>query len=123
MLQIWVTCSGVKTSEILRQARQEAGIGVRELARRTGVAESRISDYEHGRHEPSAARLQQLLEGTGHELVAVRRPGVDRARDGRIFADLLSLVDAMPLADLRRTDRTADAAPPTFAELTSPARR
>jgi transcriptional regulator with XRE-family HTH domain len=96
---------------------------VRELARRTGGAESRISDYEHGRHPPSAARLQQLLDGTGHELVAVRRPLVDRARNGRIFADLSSFVDAMPLADLRRTGRTADAAPPTFAELTNRARR
>jgi transcriptional regulator with XRE-family HTH domain len=107
----------VDTAAFLRTARTEAGLKVSDLARRSGVAESRISDYEHGRHEPSAAMLRRLLDATGHDLLAVRRRRVDVDRNARVFADVLSLVDAMPFDAMHRRSGRARSAPPTWAEL------
>jgi transcriptional regulator with XRE-family HTH domain len=64
------------------------------------VAESRISDYEHARHQPSVAMLQRLLDATGCELIARKRRRVDVQRNARVFADLLSLVDAVPFSEI-----------------------
>jgi hypothetical protein len=59
--------------------------------------------------------LQRLLDTTGHDLVAVRRAGVDVARNARVFADVLTLVDAIPYRGSRGRP-----APPTWAEITRP---
>jgi transcriptional regulator with XRE-family HTH domain len=110
-------------ADTLRRARTDAGLSVRELARRSGVAESRISDYEHGRHQPSVAMLQRLLDATGHDLIAVRRGGVDPERNGRVFADVLSLVDAIPFGDLQRRSGRTRPDPPRWSDLVGGARR
>jgi transcriptional regulator with XRE-family HTH domain len=112
----------VTAAEILRSARQEAGLSVRGLAAATGVAESRISDYEHGRHQPSVAMLQRLLDATGHDLVPVRRSRVDVEHNARVFADVLTLVDAVPFASLPGYESRARPAPRTWAEITGPGR-
>lgn len=104
-------------SDILRAARRESGLRLRDLAGRTGVAESRISDYEHGRHQPSVAMLQRLLDATGHELVAVRRPAIDVERNAKGFADLLTFVDAVPFDRMRGANGDARAGPPTWRSL------
>jgi len=126
----------VETAELLRRARADAGLTLAELARRTGVRESRLCDYEHGRHQPSADRLRQLLRATGHELVAVplspgspgraggpgRRPVVDVRRNGEVLARLLSFNDAVPFAALAEAaGRSAE--PPTWAALLGGHRR
>ena len=99
---------------MLREARGRSGMRLRELSRITGVAESRISDYEHGRHQPSVAMLERLLAATNHSLVPVWRSPIDVARNARIFADVLSFADALPAPPGRRD------APPTWSELVRP---
>ena len=89
---------------------------LRELARVSGVAESRISDYEHGRHQPSVAMLERLLVATNHTLVPIWRSPIDVARNARVFADVLSLADAIPPSPSRRP------LPPTWSELIGRAR-
>jgi transcriptional regulator with XRE-family HTH domain len=107
-------------SEILRLARRQAGLSVRQLAAVSGVAESRISDYEHGRHQPSVAMLQRLLDATGHDLIAVRRGRVDLERNARVLADVLTLVDAVPFAGSSGPGDRSRPDPPTWAEVTKP---
>lgn len=105
-----------EAAEILRSARRAAGLNVRRLARASGVAESRISDYEHGRHQPSAAMLDRLLRATGRELGSRPLPRVDPARNAGTFADLLSLVDAVPFGALKQGRRRRPA-PPRWRDL------
>lgn len=108
---------------MLRKARRDAGRSQRDVARLTGVPESRISDYEHGRHQPSAAMLQRLLAATGHELIAARRRSPDPERNARVFADVLSIVDAVPFGLMQdeRVHRLPE--PPTWSEVISRARK
>ncbi|HZU72107.1 MAG TPA: helix-turn-helix transcriptional regulator [Acidimicrobiales bacterium] len=113
----------MSAGELLRLARTSAGLTLRQVADRTGVAESRLSDYERGRHQPSAAMLARLLEATGHQLVARRRPGPDPFRNGAVLADLLSFVDAVPFSAMHERSGRTRARPPTWAEVLSAARR
>ncbi len=47
-------------SELVRDLRARAGVTQTEFARRAGVAQSAISDYERGRKEPALSTLQRL---------------------------------------------------------------
>ena len=54
------------TGENIRLARRLAGcMGQRELARLLDIAQSRLSDYEHGRHEPKWDQLVEIARHTG----------------------------------------------------------
>jgi transcriptional regulator with XRE-family HTH domain len=112
----------VTAAEILCSARRQAGLSVRQLAAASGVAESRISDYEHGRHQPSVAMLQRLLEATGHDLVAIRRGRIDPERNARVFADVLTFVDAIPFTSWPGPRDRSRPPPPTWSEVTNPQR-
>jgi transcriptional regulator with XRE-family HTH domain len=117
----------VKASSLLRQARRQAGLTLRQLAVRSGIGEARISDYEHDRHQPSVAMLQKLLDAAGFELVATpkskpRADPPDPERNARLFVDVLSLADAVPFADLAEGGRPGRPAPPTWAQITRQAR-
>ncbi|MHB1446057.1 MAG: helix-turn-helix domain-containing protein [Acidimicrobiales bacterium] len=93
---------------LLSSALDRAGLNARELSRRSGVAEGRISDYLSGRHDPGVARLAVLLTACGYELrLAPRRDG-----NGMVLAELLAGAES----------RSAGAGPPppeppTWAEL------
>ena len=65
---------------ILREARREAGLGQRELARRAGIPQPTLSRIERGLASPRFDTLDRLLRECGSELNLVRRPGqeVDR---------------------------------------------
>jgi transcriptional regulator with XRE-family HTH domain len=109
---------------MLRAARRQAGMTLRQLADLSGVAESRLSDYENGRHQPSVAMLQRLLRATGRVLALGRSAGPDAVRNAGVFADLLSFVDALPAQPggySRR--RRGSGEPPTWSELLERARR
>jgi transcriptional regulator with XRE-family HTH domain len=56
---------------LLRDARQAAGLTQAELARRAGTSQAAISDIERGRVQPSAPRLNRLLNMCGRRLTAV----------------------------------------------------
>lgn len=55
--------------DLLRKARDRAGLTQSELAERAGVAQSVISAYETGKRSPSLPMLAKLVEATGHGLV------------------------------------------------------
>lgn len=55
-------------AELLRTARQAAGLSQTELARRSGVAQSVVSAYEAGKRQPALPTLSKLIEATGHTL-------------------------------------------------------
>jgi len=49
----------------LRQARMALGVGLRELHRRTGVAQDTILDLEHGRRRAYPSTILKLAEALG----------------------------------------------------------
>ncbi len=62
---------------LLRQARREAGLGQRELARRAGIPQPTLSRIERGLASPRFDTLDRLLRECGRELALVSRPGRD----------------------------------------------
>lgn len=53
---------------LLRDARSRAGLSQSELARRAGVPQSVVSEYEAGHRQPALPTLARLIAATGHEL-------------------------------------------------------
>jgi transcriptional regulator with XRE-family HTH domain len=62
------------SGQILRRARELAGLTQDQLAVRAGTGQAAISQIERGQLEPSLARLRGLVALTGHELGATVRP-------------------------------------------------
>jgi uncharacterized protein len=64
---------------VVRQARRRRRLTQRELAARTGVAQTTIARIETGRHQPTIETLNRLLNGAGFraalDLVNIVRPG------------------------------------------------
>src|ERR1700754_351328 len=74
-----LSCMPSRTAaDLVRELRERADVSQTELARRAGMAQSAISDYERGRKEPSLSTLQRLAAAV--DLVAEVRyrpaPGV-----------------------------------------------
>ncbi len=63
----------------IRRARAEAGLSLRELARRAGTSHATLNAYEQGRIEPSVATWSRILRAAGLD------PEVELAR--RVIAD------------------------------------
>jgi transcriptional regulator with XRE-family HTH domain len=70
----------VDARTVLLEARGEAKISQRELARRSGVPQAAISRMERGLVSPRADTLDRLLRACGRDLEVVDRAGagVDR---------------------------------------------
>ena len=66
-------------ADILRQARQEAGLTHTALSRLADIPQSVISDYERGRREPGVSALIALLRAVGFTLKAVPEPATLRS--------------------------------------------
>jgi transcriptional regulator with XRE-family HTH domain len=69
--------------DLIREARQFAGLSQTELADAVGTKQSVISRWERGRETPRADTLAKLLRACGYETDLVLRPrdtGVDRAQ-------------------------------------------
>ena len=56
------------TAELLREARRRAGLSQSDLARRAGVTQSVVSEYEAGKRQPALPTLARLVVATGHDL-------------------------------------------------------
>lgn len=75
----------------LRELRDERNLGLRELARRTGVSPSFLSEIESGRRSPSDTVLEKLtteLEVNAEELRTLHA--------GKISGDLKNLMESDP---------------------------
>lgn len=55
-------------ADVIRKARERAGLTQQALAERAGVTQSVISAYESGRREPSYATLTRLVKSAGFTL-------------------------------------------------------
>jgi len=67
--------------DTLRQALSLSGVSQSELSRRTGVAQSRISDYANHRIEPSEASFDKLMAALGMVAqVSVGPAGMERTK-------------------------------------------
>ena len=62
---------------LLREARLEAGLGQRELARRVGMPQPTLSRIERGLASPRFDTLDRLLRECGRALDLVGRPGLE----------------------------------------------
>ena len=62
------TAATIKTGELLRQAREQAGITQRELAERLGCTQPAISQAEAGGASLSIATLQRFADALGCDL-------------------------------------------------------
>jgi len=58
----------VNAGALLHEARVRAGLTQSDLARRTGIAQSVVSEYEAGKREPAIPTLAKLIAGTGYQL-------------------------------------------------------
>ena len=96
------------TSGLLADALNRSGLSARELSRRSGVAEGRISDYLSGRHDPGAGRLAELLRHCGFDL----RLGPRRDANGLVLAELMALAEAQSVGRTRPTKPD----PPTWRQ-------
>ncbi|HVU60750.1 MAG TPA: helix-turn-helix transcriptional regulator [Mycobacteriales bacterium] len=97
---------------LLRQARRRREWSQAELARRVGIPASQLCAYETGAKQPGVATLARILAVAGIRL-SIADPRVERYRQARELADVLSLVDAMP----PRASRNAREMPPPFRDL------
>lgn len=72
---------------LVRDVRQRRDMSQRDLARAAGVPQSTVANVESGRHQPSVAMLERLLEAAGFRLeprlINTVRPGelLERHRD------------------------------------------
>jgi len=90
---------------LIIRARKAAGMTQRQLSTATGLAPSRISEYENGSRDPTVNTLLKLLAATGHTVTLADmadsnfpNPYVNNVR----LLDLLDLVDALPPSRPRR---------------------
>jgi transcriptional regulator with XRE-family HTH domain len=67
----------MKAGNLVRQARRQAGIGQRELARMAGLPQPTISRIERGLASPRFNTLDRLLRECGLELGLAPRAGRD----------------------------------------------
>ena len=88
-------------SQILRRARIDAGLTLRELAERARTSHSTLAAYEAGRTTPRVDTLDRILRAAGFasDIGLSRRPdGTSEAREakGRELQEVLELAGHFP---------------------------
>jgi transcriptional regulator with XRE-family HTH domain len=100
---------------VLRRAREQAGLTQRQVAARAGVTQPVVAAYESGRRQPTLSMLTKLLWATGHRLDLVLHPIPrlpDPERSNRHLMLALDLAEHLP--------RRARHEPLAFPRLPSP---
>lgn len=88
-----------KIPYLIRQARKDAGLTLRQLSKRAGTSHSTISAYESGTKVPGADVLLRLLNAAGMDLAAVTAPRLateDLAARGEELRAVLELAEYFP---------------------------
>lgn len=96
-------------TDLLREARSRSGLTQVELARRAGLTQSVISDYERGRREPSLSMLSRLVAASGLDLTVdlvepaspSPRAGGPREHVARHRDEILGIVAARGASNVR----------------------
>lgn len=63
-----------QVGRLLASMREATGVSRRALAQELGLADTTLLEVEHGRANPTLARLETLAEGYGIELTISARP-------------------------------------------------
>ena len=79
-------------ADLVRRAREDAGLSRRTLAAKAGVPTSTISRIEEGASDPTLTMLTRVVSATGHQL----RISVDAAPTGPSIAALADAVSCSP---------------------------
>jgi transcriptional regulator with XRE-family HTH domain len=111
----------VDAARLIRSARHEAGLTLRELAARAGTSHSTLAAYEAGRVSPNSDTLDRVLRAAGFaaDVQLCRRvdgPDGDRSARGRELIEVLELAAMFPA----RHEPTLDA--PIFGRTSVGAR-
>ncbi|HKI74771.1 MAG TPA: helix-turn-helix transcriptional regulator [Pseudomonadales bacterium] len=83
-----------RSARLLRQARLDAGLSLREVARRAGTSHSTLLAYESGRKVPSIVTFLRILEACGYGVDIVvsnrvkYRDGIERGEELERVLDL-----------------------------------
>jgi transcriptional regulator with XRE-family HTH domain len=82
---------------LMAQIRRSSGFSQAELARRSGIASSVLSAYEHGRRQPSVAALARIAAAAGMALDLVpARNASGEEHAGRVLAQVIELAESLP---------------------------
>lgn len=97
----------MEANQVIRNAREKAGLSKRELARRAQTSPAAIVFYESGAREPSIPTLRRILAAAGQRAeVVVRGTDLpDAATLGRRLAEVLEFAEHFP--HRRRPDHLA----------------
>jgi transcriptional regulator with XRE-family HTH domain len=104
----------------LRTYREQAGVGLRELARRVGISASMISQIETGKAQPSVSTLYAVVSSLGVSLDELFMPNgvVPDADDVRILPD-----DRGERSESEEQERTPLVSPLEMVESGGPVQR
>ena len=83
----------------VRQARQRAGMSLRELAARAGTSHATLSAYENGAKTPSVKTLERIVRAAGFALdleLVPRVDGDEPADRGQELEAVLALAAQFP---------------------------
>jgi transcriptional regulator with XRE-family HTH domain len=86
--------------ELLGEIRRKSALSQAELARRSGLSQSVLSAYEHGRRQPSVSALVRIARAAGLELeLGAPSDEANLERAGKILINVIELADNMPSKD------------------------
>ncbi|MEO8696371.1 MAG: helix-turn-helix transcriptional regulator [Acidimicrobiales bacterium] len=88
-------------ARLLRSARLQAGLTLRQLAAAAHTSHSTLAAYETGAKCPTVETLNRIVEAAGFRVetsLALRAESFDHAARGRELADVLELAEAFAMA-------------------------
>ncbi|MEO5840057.1 MAG: helix-turn-helix transcriptional regulator [Acidimicrobiales bacterium] len=88
-------------ARLLRSARLQAGLTLRQLAAAAHTSHSTLAAYETGAKCPTVETLNRIIEAAGFRVesnLALRAEPFDHAARGRELADVLELAEAFAAA-------------------------
>ena len=89
----------MNAAQIVRRARSDARLSLRELAGRAGTSHSTLAAYEAGRKVPTVETLDRIVRSAGFDLATTLTRvvgGADRGARGRELAEVLDLAALFP---------------------------
>jgi len=86
---------------LIRMARRDAGLSLRELARRARTSHSTLAAYEHGRKTPNVDTFDRILTACGFRVGVTLDPrpaevAVDPVARGHELVEVLELAGKFP---------------------------
>jgi transcriptional regulator with XRE-family HTH domain len=88
-------------ASLVREARRRAGLSQRELARRSGTAQSVVARIERGLTDPSTRTLARLVAAAGFDLEPTLTPNVISAEMLEDVPRILALTPEQRLVEVR----------------------